>query len=146
MLVQSSLEGVYQWCCYHIVWEAVPEVHHSVCKVVYLHVETVPWFLKFQGVTSCGSHHIQGDVEIKTTKRNRFVCIFNRLVTWLCLAHLRVQYALMPTYIMLEMISPLTAGAQAAWKSVTLQLTKDCGVRPQFTVFQTIQLNVGFWC
>ena len=24
---------------------------HSVCKVVTSHVETVPWFQKFQGVT-----------------------------------------------------------------------------------------------
>ena len=52
MLVQSSLEGVYRWCCYHIVREAVPEVHHSVCKVVAPHVDTVPWFQKFQGVSN----------------------------------------------------------------------------------------------
>ena len=37
-----------RWYCYHIVQEAVPEITHSVCKVVAPHVETVPWFQKFQ--------------------------------------------------------------------------------------------------
>ena len=65
MLVQSSLEGVNRWCCYHIVRKAVPEVHHSVCKVVAPHIETVPWFQKFQEVTSGGSHHVPGNVEVR---------------------------------------------------------------------------------
>ena len=40
------------------------EVHHSVCKVVAPHVETVPWFQKFQGVTSGGSHHVPGNNQL----------------------------------------------------------------------------------
>ena len=63
-VVLPSACPVFFWSLLTTVRQAVPEVHPSVCKVVAPHVETVPWFLKFQGVTSGGSHHDPGDVEV----------------------------------------------------------------------------------
>lgn len=63
---QVSLKGVYRCCCYHIAWEAVSEVHKSVCKVGIPKVETMPGFLKFRGVASDGSQLAPGDVEGRT--------------------------------------------------------------------------------